>query len=109
MISSLSPSVKIQIMGGKGVKKNIAGCYQQTFGYKKFVDNAQQCLAFTPQANFPRHDLNFEGEGDGIKSRLPFKIFSTLHILSVHSSKQILERPEIHAVTDCYQSRFDFL
>ena len=23
-----------------------------------FVDNAQQCLAFTPQANFPVHDLN---------------------------------------------------
>ena len=40
-------------MGGKDVKKNIAGCYQQTFGYKKFVDNAQQCLAFMAQANFP--------------------------------------------------------
>ena len=47
--------------------------------YQRFVDRAQQCLAFTPQANFPRHDLNFEGEGDGIKSRLPFKKFSTLN------------------------------
>ena len=26
---------------------------------KKFVDNAQQCFAFTPQANFPAHILNF--------------------------------------------------
>ena len=24
-----------------------------------FVDNAQQCFAFTPQANFPAHNLNF--------------------------------------------------
>ena len=29
------------------------------FEYKKFVDNAQQCFAFTPQANFPAHNLNF--------------------------------------------------
>ena len=34
-----------------------------------------------PQANFPAPDLNFtESEGDGIKSRLPFKTFSTLKI-----------------------------
>ena len=35
---------------------------------KKFVDKAQQCFAFTPQA---------KGEGDEIESRLPFNIFST--------------------------------
>ena len=29
--------------------------------------------------NFPAHDSNFtEGEGDGIKSRLPFEIFSSI-------------------------------
>ena len=44
---SPSPAVKIQIMGGKGVKA------------QKFVDNAKQCFAFTPQANFPAHNLNF--------------------------------------------------
>ena len=28
-----------------------------------------KCFAFTPQANFPSHNLNFtEGEGDGIES-----------------------------------------
>ena len=32
---------------------------QQTFCFQKFVDNAQQCFAFTPQANFPAHNLNF--------------------------------------------------
>ena len=30
-----------------------------TFENKKFVDNAQQWFAFTPQANFPAHILNF--------------------------------------------------
>ena len=44
-----------------------------------FDDNAQQCFAFTTQANFHTHNLNFtEGEGDEIKSRIPFQIFSTL-------------------------------
>ena len=42
-----------------------------------FVDNDQQCFAFTPQANFPTHNLIFT-EGDRIESLLPFKIFSTL-------------------------------
>ena len=49
--------------------QNIAGCCQQTFEYKRFVDNVQQCFAFAPQAHFPAHNLNFQ-------SRLPFKIFS---------------------------------
>ena len=44
-----SPSVKIQI----------TGWCQQTFCYQKFVYNTQQCFAFTPQANFPAHNLNF--------------------------------------------------
>ena len=46
-------------MGGKGVKANIAGYCQQTFEYKKFVDDAQERCAFTPQAKFPAHNLNF--------------------------------------------------
>ena len=56
-----SPSLKIQIMGGKVCWrcKGITGCCQQTFECKKFVDNAQQCFAFTYQANFPIHNLNF--------------------------------------------------
>ena len=44
---------------------------------KKFVDITQQCFAFTPQAIFAAHIWIFT-EGDGIESRLPFKIFSTL-------------------------------
>jgi hypothetical protein len=47
-----------------------------TFCFQKFVDNAQQCFTFTPQTNFPAHNLNFHLRWLG--SRLPFKIFSTL-------------------------------
>ena len=41
------------------IRQNIAGWCQQIFCFQKFVDNAQQCFAFTPEANFPAHDLNF--------------------------------------------------
>ena len=51
LISSPSPSVEIQIMGGKVCLR----CK----GLQKFVDNAQQCFAFKPRANFSMHDLNF--------------------------------------------------
>ena len=39
--------------------QNIAGSCQQTFCTKECVNNAQQCCAFTSQANFPAHNLNF--------------------------------------------------
>ena len=69
--------MKIQIMGGKVCLmckgKTLLGVVKKLLKTKKIVDNAQQCFAFTPQANFPAH----EGEGDGIKFRLPFKIFLT--------------------------------
>ena len=57
--------------------QNIAGCCQQTFENKKFVDNSQQCFAFRSQANFPIHNLNFT-EGDGMEFRISFKISFTL-------------------------------
>ena len=57
-ILSPSPSVKIQIMDGKSCLRckrwNIAGCCQQTFENKMFVDNTQQFFAFMSQANFPK-------------------------------------------------------
>ena len=64
LISSPSPSVKIQIIGGKVCLKHkgktlLADVNISTFCFKKFVDNAQQHLAFTPQANFPAYNLNF--------------------------------------------------
>ena len=64
MIPSPSPSVKIQIMGGKfglRCKGNIllAGYCQQTFESKKLVDISQQCVALLPRVNFPANNLNF--------------------------------------------------
>ena len=60
--SILSPSVKISNYGRENflevLRWNIAGCCQQTFKNKKFVDT-QQCFAFMSQSNFPAHNLNF--------------------------------------------------
>ena len=53
---------KFKLWAGKfawDVKQNIAGHCQQTFYFQKFVDNTQQCFAFTHQANSPAHNLNF--------------------------------------------------
>ena len=58
LIPSPSPSMKIQILGRK-VCLRCKGLCQQTFENKKFFDNARQCFAFTPQANFLAHNLNF--------------------------------------------------
>ena len=57
LIPSPSSSVKIKVMGGKVC----LSCKGKTLLgiVKKFVDNAQQCFAFAPQANFPAHNLNF--------------------------------------------------
>ena len=72
--------MKIQIIGGK------------VFCFQKFVYNAQQCFAFTPQADFPSYSLNFiEGESDEIKSRPPFKIFSTLKGKTVQKTYLLIQ------------------
>ena len=61
----LSPSslVKIQITGRKVCLRHKAKhCWalSTNFFFQKFVDNTNQCFAFTPQANFPAHNLNFQ-------------------------------------------------
>jgi hypothetical protein len=53
--------------------------------FQKFVDNAQQCFAFTPQANFPVHNLNFHWrwrwwDQNLLKSFLLNLVSTTLHI-----------------------------
>ena len=68
-IPSPSPSVKIQIMGWK-VSNVLPLHLRQTFSPIIWI--------FT------------EGEGDGIESRLPFKIFSTLKNHALVSQKQII-------------------
>ena len=58
-----SPSVKIQIMGGKDCLrckgKTLLGIVNTLLKTKRFVDITQQCFALLPQVNFPANDLNF--------------------------------------------------
>ena len=61
-IPAPSPSVKIQIMSRNvclSCKGKTAGCCQQTFENKKFVDINQQCFALLTQVNFSAKNLNF--------------------------------------------------
>lgn len=49
------------------------------FFFQKFVDNARNILTLLLKQTFQPMILIFtEGEGDGLKSRLPLKIFSFL-------------------------------
>ena len=48
VILSPSPSVKIQIMGRKVWLRHKGKTLSTNFLYSKFVENAQQCFAFTP-------------------------------------------------------------
>ena len=81
MISSSSPSVKIQLMGWKVCLrckgKTFLGIVNKLF----VVDNIQQCFAFTP---FPPIIWIFtEGEDDGIESRLSsYTCFTLLVFIS---------------------------
>ena len=62
-ISSPSPSVKIQIMGGKVCLrckgKTLLGVVNKLLKIKKFVDITQQCFALLSQVNFPANNLNY--------------------------------------------------
>ena len=62
-ILSPSPSVKIQILGGKVCLrckgKTLLGVVNKLLKTKKFVDITQQCFALLPQVNFPNNNLNF--------------------------------------------------
>ena len=67
-ISSPSPSLKIQIMCGKVClrckgKTLLAGCCQQTFERKTFVDNGQQCFAFYLSSKLSRLQYEFSLKG----------------------------------------------
>ena len=70
-----SPSLKIQIMAGK---------------FKSFLTRPSIVLPLHLKQTFPSIIWIFtKSEGDGIESRLPFKIFSTLQELDNASSERI--------------------
>ena len=63
------------------IRQIIAGWCQQTLCFQKFVDNAQQCFAFTPQANFPTHNFQWRWKvmGSDHNHLLFFKLNFQLH------------------------------
>ena len=72
LIPSPSPSVKIQIMDGKVCLR----CKGKT---KSLLTSPSNVLPLHLKQTFPPIISIFtEGEGDGIKTRLPFKKISTL-------------------------------
>ena len=81
LIPSPSPSVKIQIIGGKVCLK----CWVMStnFLYSKVCWQCSKNLPLNLKHTFPPIIWIFTvGEGDGIESRLPFKISSTLKVKS---------------------------
>ena len=63
-IPSPSPSVKIQIMGGKVCLrhkgKTLLGVVNKLFVFKSLLTTPSNVSPYlTPQANFPTHNLNF--------------------------------------------------
>ena len=82
LIPSPSPSVKIKIIGGKFTKyvgKTLLGDVNKLFVYKSLMTTHSNVLPLHLKQTFTAIILIFtEGEGDGIETRLPFKIFSTL-------------------------------
>ena len=62
-MASPSPSVKIQIMGGKVCLrckgKALLGVVKKVLKTKMFVEIPQQCSALLPEVNFPAINLNF--------------------------------------------------
>ena len=75
-IPSPSPSVKIQVMGGKvylrSKGKTLLGDVNNLFVFKSVLTTSSNVLPLLLKQTFS------DGEGDGIESRVPFKIFSTL-------------------------------
>ena len=83
LIPSPSPFVKIQIMGGKlwlrCKDKTLLGVVNKLFVFKSLLTTPRNVLPLRLNLTFPPLIWIFtKGEGDGIESRLPFKIFSTL-------------------------------
>ena len=90
-----SPSVKIQIMGGKVCLrckgKTLLGDVNKLFVFKSLLTMPSNVLPLHLKQTFPSIIWIFtEGEGDGIESRLSSWIFSTL---PTFSSRYISNQP----------------
>ena len=82
-IPTPSPSLKIQIMGGKvcltSKGKTLLDVVNKILKTTKLLSSPINVLPYCLKQTFPPIIWIFnEGEGDGIESNLPFKIFPTL-------------------------------
>ena len=110
-ISSPSPSVKIQIMGRKVClrckSKPLLGVVNKLLKTKSLLTSPSNVLPLHFKQTFPPIIWIFtEGEGDGIESRLPFKIFSTLNFFSLWFRKW-KSYPTLQKKTDSWQKQLD--
>ena len=93
LIQSPSPSVEIQIIGWKVCLrfkgKTLLGVGNKLFVFKCLLTMPSNVLSLKLKLNFSSIIWIFtECEGDWIKSRLPFKIFSTLIVYVIKNSFQ---------------------
>ena len=96
MIPSPSPSVKIQIMDGKCKGKTLLGDVNKLLVFKSLLTTPSNVLPLHLKETFPPIIWIFhEGEGDGIYSRLPFKIFSTLTEILMWIQKYLVPLCEV--------------
>ena len=95
LILSPSPSVKIQIIAGKVCLrckgKTLLGDINKLFVFKSLLTTPSNVLPLHLKQTFPPLIWIFT-EGDWIKSRLPFKIFSTLFEQSKKSHSHFLTK-----------------
>ena len=85
------------------IRQNIAGWCQQAFCFQKFVDKAQQYFAFTPQTNFPNHNLNFHWKW---RDWLPFEMFSTLSIVRQNNAFHLFQTK--YGCTHAWKKKWEF-
>ena len=109
-IPSPSPTVKIQIMGGKVCLscrgKTLLAIVNKllNINIKSLLTIASNVLPLQLKQTFPPIIWIFtEGEGDGIESRLPFKIFSTLlvEIKAIWKASELIFLP-LSIQTHCF-------
>ena len=99
---SPSHSMKIQIMSGKVCLKckgkTLLGLVNKLLKTKSLLTSPSDVLPLHLKQTFPRIIWIFtEGEGDGIKFRLPFKIFSTLKIKITYCSSSFASSAALRA------------
>ena len=80
---------KFKLLAGviiEKIRRNIVGWCQQTFCFQKFLDNSQQCFAFTPQTNFPAQKVVRSNPGYLLKHFLFYLKDETIDIVMARAA-----------------------